>query len=842
MSALMTETVVGARAARAGAPDRADGACVHCGLALTPGQERFCCSGCHAAHTLIHEGGLDRYYRLREGEAGQRPVNAGGARTFAEFDTPAFLALHCGAGCAAGSVRSIELQLEGVHCAACVWLLERLGRLLPAGSRAGLHEARLDYGRRTLRLTWDTSVLALSTVARTLDRLGYTPHASRAGVERGAHTTSDRRMLARIGIAGACAGNVMLIFLALYAGAFSGMAREHVELFRWVSMALSVVCLAWPGRVFLDSAWAALRTRTPHLDVPIALGLLLGTVWGVVNTVRGAGELYFDSISVLIFFLLIGRYVQQRQQRWAVDALELLFNLTPASAWLVEDGEVREVPSASLTVGQTVEVRSGQCVPVDGTVLAGASSIDRALLSGESRPVPVGPGDAVYAGTTNLGAALRVRVDQTGEHTRVGRLMRMVQAGAHARAPIVQLADRAAGWFLGVILVLAAGTVAWWWRESPPVAIERAVALLVVTCPCGLGLATPLVMTIALGRAARAGVLIKSAGAIEALGRVTPARRATLLLDKTGTLTTGGARVQRWTGTDQHLRMGAALLGQSAHHVAQALVLHAGGVPAEMLAREVREHTGRGVSGTVDGFAMLAGSAAWVAPQCRPLARAHQQAVEQALSAGLSPVLVAVEGVVVGVGAIGSDVRPEARAVVRSLRARGCDGAILSGDAQALVTGVARQVGIDEAHALGQVMPEGKLTEVDKARADSRTVVMVGDGVNDAPALARATVGIAVHGGAEASLAAADVYLTRPSLQGLDELMAGSRRAVRAIHLTFVTSVLYNVIAAALCVTGHIDPLLAAIIMPASSFTVLAVAVLFPTFRATTGAPSELKP
>ncbi len=399
-----------------------------------------------------------------------------------------------------------------------------------------------------------------------LDSLGYPPHPARDVRARELQRHEDHRFLIRIGVAAACAGNVMTLAFALYGGMFSGIEAEYARLFRWTSMLFCAVALLWPGSLFFRGAWAALRTRTAHLDLPIALGLLAGGLAGSVNVIRDRGEIYFDSLTMLVFLLLVGRWIQRRQQRWAGDAVELLFSLTPTSARRLKDEGIEEVPIEAVTPGDRVEVRAGDSVPVDGTVLEGQSTLDQSLLSGESHLVPVEPGQGVHAGTVNVASRLVIRVEAVGGQTRVGRLMSLVEECSRRRAPIVQFADRVAGWFVVTLLTLAAVTFAVWLWIAPQRAIGNAVTLLIVACPCGLGLATPLALTVALGRAARRGILIKGGEVLERL-----ARPGVMILDKTGTVTAGRTKVVSWVGDENAQSWVAALEAHSAHPVGVAL-------------------------------------------------------------------------------------------------------------------------------------------------------------------------------------------------------------------------------------------------------------------------------
>jgi Cu2+-exporting ATPase len=664
---------------------------------------------------------------------------------------------------------------------------------------------------------WDPSVVALSRIARTLDSLGYAPHPFRGLRLDEMRRREDRAALARIGVAGAVTANVMLASLALYSGWWSGMEASFARYFRWVSLALTAVAVAGPGRVFFTSAWAALRTRTLHMDLPIAIAIGAGFARGAANTVTDVGPIYFDGVAMLVFLLLCGRYLQQRGQRATSNAAELLYSLTPASARLVTGDGVRDVPAAAVVPGHVLEVRSGDTLAADGIVDAGASTVNVALLTGESKPVGVGPGDVVYAGTLNVASPLRVRVTQAGEASRVARLVRQVEESARNRAPVVLLADRLAGWFTGAVLVLAGLAFAFWVRRDPDQAMDNAIALLVVTCPCALALATPLAVSAAIGRAARAGILVKGPQALEVL-----ARPGTMFLDKTGTLTLGEISLVSWDSEDWVKPLVLALERESTHPIGVAVRSAFAGTAAGK-PEWSRHVVGGGIEGLVDGHHVVVGSPRFVA--CHPEARSDggsSPAPQRDVDA-LTPVWVAVDGRLVAKAGFGDPIRSHSLQALHRLRAQGWRLAILSGDDRRVARSVGAALGFaaDECH--GELSPEWKCDAVKRERARAN-VVMVGDGVNDAAAIAAASVGVGVHGGAEASLATADVYLTRPGLSSLVQLTEGSRRTMTIIRRGIAFSLGYNVIGATLAITGAINPLLAAVLMPASSLTVLLAA------------------
>lgn len=802
----------------AGAP-----VCDHCGLPVPAGlvrhgaAQQFCCEGCRVAREIIAGCGLDAFYAMRkESEAAeQRTAVKVTGRRFAEFDDPVFRDLYV-RPLPEGLVTA-EVCVPAAHCAACVWLLDRLPRMAP-----GTVEARLDLGRATVRLTWNETTTQLSAIAQVMATLGYTPFPARGAAARAAIRAEDRRHLVRLAIAGACAGNVMLLALALYAGLFSEIDPAIGGFFRWSSMALSVISVLGPGAVFFRNAWAALRTRTVQLDLPIAIGLAAGLIWGVVNTVRGTGEIYFDSLSVLVFALLAGRWIQHRQQRRTVDSLELLFSLTPTSARRVEDDQINEVCIEALRSGDIVEVRAGESFPGDGVIVEGRTSVDQSLLTGESRPVAASEGESVHAGATNISGRVRLRIEAAGAATRVGKLMRLVEESASRRAPIVRFADRIAGWFVLAMLALAGTTFLVQLPQGIDTALDHTVALLIVTCPCALGLATPLAMTAAIGRAARGGMLVKGGEAIERL-----ARPGLILLDKTGTLTEGRMALVDWCGDETVKPLVASLESASTHPIALALVRDIGDPsvppPVSMVAT-----LGAGIEGVVGGRHVKVGSPQYIAGESSPPPW-FDAAVRSAVEKALTPVGIAVDGRPVAIAMLGDRVRPDAAEAIAALKAMGWRIGMLSGDHQSIAASIGRRLGLDPSLVRGGVSPEGKLAAVEAAAREG-PVVMVGDGVNDAAALAAATVGIAVKGGAEASLAAADVYLNAPGLMPIVDLFLAAGRTLRVIHLNLAASLFYNALAATLAITGVINPLIAAILMPLSSLTVVTISFRVPTF------------
>lgn len=797
-------------------------ACDHCGLPVPAGlidpatAQQFCCQGCRTVYQVVHSSGLEDYYRVRSAvEAPQQAVHVG-AQRYDALDDPAFLAKHCQT--LAGGQMAVDLRLEGVHCAACMWLVERLPRVAP-----GVISARMQLRDAVVRVTWDPTQTSLTAVAKALDSIGYPAHPARLTSAAHVNRKSEREQLIRLGVAGACAGNAMLLAVALYAGEFAGIETEFANLFRWLSAAIGMVSLAWPGAVFFRGAWSALRVGAATLDMPIALALATGGIAGLVNVATGIGEIYFDSLSVLVFLLLVGRWLQARRQRWADEAVGLLNSFTPATCRVICNEVVLEATTESLQPGDLVEVLSGDIVPADCVVIDGVSAVDRSLLTGESQPEPTEPDDELFAGTQNIEGTLLARVTSVGQQTRVGRLMDLVQEGVRQKPPLVQFTDRAAGWFVVAVVAVALATFTiWTWSTSLGLAVEHTVALLIVACPCALGLATPLTMAVSIGLAAQRQVLIKDAAVLETL-----AGTGRVLLDKTGTLTCGRPKLVAWHGPRWLQPVIAHAESRSTHPVAKAVVEAFGkqsiNDPADV-PRNISQQHGGGIHATVNNQSLLVGSPRFLSDQLVQMTRDLSSRIVQYEYQGLTTIGVALDGQLEAIVALGDAIHSDSRRAIKELGELGWHVEILSGDAAGVVAHVAEQLGVEPSSAQGGITPEDKLIAVSGAR-QQQAVVMIGDGVNDAAALAAANVGIAVEGGAEAALAAADVYVAAPGLLPIVQLMKLAKRTKRTVRRNLVIALAYNVLAVSLAACGYITPLLAAILMPISSATVLASAM-----------------
>lgn len=806
--------------------------CTHCGLPVPPGliefeadtvgETQFCCSGCRLAYRLIHSSGLDAYYGMADsGESASlkdREWNPSTHR-FSEFDSDAFFDRYCQQ--IDESTTEVTLLLDGIHCAACIWLIEKLPQITP-----GVLDVKLNWAKQSARLRWNNDRVRLSRITRDLSQLGYTPHPISESEHDLRRQNENRRHLVRIGIAAAAAGNNMLIAASLYLGMFSYMSVGMSQMLRIASCVVGLVSLIWPGRVFLQGAASAIRTRTPHMDLPIALGLTIGSVAGLVNTIRGTGELYFDSLSVLIFLLLVGRWIQFRQQNRAADAVELLYRLTPRTTRKIVDGRPVETLVDLVAANDLLEIRPGDLFPVDGEIIDdGKTQVDEAILSGESALVTKRGGDPVLAGTRNCQSAVQIRALATGQETRLSRIVGLVEQATLDKPEVVQWANRVGGVFVVTVIVMAMVTLLTWIWIDPALAVDRAVALLIVACPCALALATPLAISVALGRSAKQKIMIKGGDVLQLLSRP-----GMLWLDKTGTLTDGRLEVVRWYGNTNWKMLIADIETKSSHPVGRAIVEFVrgkvkDGEEVRLPNCEVVEYEGRGLKATTKRSTLLIGNATLMNDYGVLIGPRHRKIADRILDRNQAPCWIAVNGNVNAILAIGDQIRPDTQSAVAKLKSSGWTVGVLSGDHQRIVDQVARRLEIEPTLARGGTSPEGKVKTVQDSLLEYPCVVMVGDGVNDSAALAAASVGIAVHNGAEASLAAAPVYLAEEGLNPILELLRISKSTRRTISWNFAASLSYNLIGASAAAVGLINPLVAAILMPISSLTVVGISL-----------------
>ncbi len=796
--------------------------CLHCGIKvpdyrkhLRKGRE-FCCNGCACVYSFIKDNKLDYYYTLqKQSESGGIPaVEAESPADLAWFDSTEFQDYHVHTYEENGEVLGrIELFLEGVHCPACVWLLEKSPEII-----SGLYKVRVDLSKSVAEIVFIKNKTSLSLIASEFTRIGYRPHPFRGHQFSRLRKKIENNLLLSLGIAGACAGNIMILSVCLYAGFFSDIDAQYQNLFRWTSFVLCIPSVFWSGRVFYRRAFAALSLKQVHLDVPISLGIISAFIGSAINTFRGAGEIYFDSVATIIFLLLVSRFLQFRAQHKSQEKTELLFSLLPSHVHLLEDEKVREASLDEVRKGSMIEVLSGEVIPVDGVIRSGESLLDCSVLTGESVPIQTSVEGLVYAGMKNISSPLRIEVTSTGEQTRIGRLARLASDMQKSRPAVLHLVDRLSRWFVMIVLLLAVVAFFCGLQHGLEEAFERLIALLIISCPCALGMATPLALSVALGNAARSGIHLRSTTVIELISKC---RRC--IFDKTGTLTEGKFNIHSIWGDRSVLPFLYELEKYSSHIVARSIVENLKNYASHsLMVRDVTETAGMGISAYVDDLFILAGNQLMMKTSEISIPQEAGEEVLRISESGCSPVYVSVNGELKLVLGLGDPIREGMKEVMAELQ-KSNEIYILSGDVIDVVRKVASTLDIPQPRVFGSMSPEDKVVKI-KELNDQNVSIFFGDGSNDAAALASASVGIAMHGGAEASFVVSDGFFSRPDVRLLDKLFHGSRESMKVVYRGLASSFIFNIFGCVLAIGGYVSPLVAALLMPISSLIVVGLA------------------
>ncbi len=767
----------------------------------------MCCAGCQSVAGTIVEAGFESYYETRE------PVAAGAPRledlpSAAIYDDP--LTQRRFVAEAGEHGREATLVLDGVHCAACIWLNERFLQRLP-----GVTAVSINYTTRRMLVAWDARRVALSGIIEAVRSLGYDAYPFDPDKQRAEETKAQRASLWRLFVAGFSAMQVMMYAFPRYVDDTGTLSAEAEQVMRWAGLVLTLPVIVFACGPFFRSALADLRAGRMGIDVPVSLGILAGFGASAWATLSGGGEVYFDSVSMLAFLLLAARHLELSARRKAAAGLDHLARWMPASAFRLaaqSDSSGHRVAAHDLRTGDRVLVAPGEPVPADGTVESGLGSADESLLTGESRPVPKAAGSALIGGSINIEQPMVMRVTHAGLDTQAAAIGRLIERAAAGKPQLVEAADRIARLLTWLVLAVAVATLLAWSAIDPSRAPWAAIAVLMVTCPCALGLAAPIALTSATGALARRGIVITRAQALETLASITD-----VVVDKTGTLTEGRlrlAQVDRLGTLDTATCLGIAraLETGSAHPVARALDSEPAAAALPPVLR-VQSVAGRGLEALVGGLRMRIGTRRFVeeiagsATVLLPPANA-ESAVYLGSEAGWLARL-----------RFSDRLRPDAADLIDSLRARGLEVHLVSGDGADVVREVAARLRIASVH--GEVSPAGKLDYVRQLQAAGRKVALIGDGVNDAPALAQADVSIAMGQGAPLAQQQADYVLLSGKLSGVLDAARIANAAIATIRQNFAWALGYNALALPLAAFGILGPLEAAIGMAASSFVVL---------------------
>ena len=789
-------------------------ACFHCGEPIPDSGPRhevviqgqaqpLCCTGCEMAAQWIATSGLGAYYRWRTAPAAA-PVEAERLEPYRAYDRPEaqrnFVSPLADGTCEA------ELLVENLNCAACAWLIEGAMSHEP-----GVARARVNAANGRVLLTFDPARTPLSQLLARLASLGYKPHPQRAGEASALHTRERRQALKRLAVSGLGMMQAMTYALSLYGGDFHGMDPAHAHFLRLVSLLITTPVVLYAGAPFFRQAYRSLRAGRIGMDVPVAVAIAVAFTASAYHTLTGTGPVYFDTVCMFIFFLTVARYLQAAARARAGESGDALARLLPDTCLRETANGLETITLQELATGDHVRVPPGAALPADGRLLDASAWIDESLLTGESRPVHRTRGDRLVAGSLNGAAALRLEVTACNADTTIAHIGRLLRRAQAERPPEAVQADRLAAIFAPTVLLLAAAS-AWLWRADSAQAMDVALAVLVVTCPCALSIATPTALVAASAQLLSRGVVVLRAAALETLCGV---QRA--IFDKTGTLTMGQPRItglevlREGLSPDQSLAQAAALERAVHHPLARAFTRDAPGLaePAD----EVRLISGAGVEGSIGGRILRLGHAEFTSELWGSPAAAAPA------DDGSSWLLLGdVAGPIAWFG-VTDPIRTDAAQALVDLRALGIDSEIASGDAAAVVEAIAAAVQCPQAQ--GRLRPEDKLARLTALQSAGATVLTVGDGVNDAPLLAQADVSIAMAGGTALAQTSADLILLQDRLDRLPEIIQIARRTHRIIRQNLAWALAYNALAVPLAAMGLVTPWLASLGMSLSSVLVV---------------------
>lgn len=791
--------------------------CFHCGLpvpvgapyhAVILGEDRaMCCPGCQAVAEAIVQNGMEDYYHHRT-EPGARPNNdlERVLEEMAVFDRPemqkSFVANR------EGDIREASLILEGIVCAACIWLTEKHVKQLP-----GIVSFSVNFSTQRALVVWDNREVSLSDILRAIAAIGYRAHPYDPNRQDRVFKRERHILMQRLAVAGLVYLQVMMISLSLYFGDFLGINDQLRYFFWWMSLILSTPIVFYSGQAFFKPAWRDLKQKQIGMDLPVSLSIILaysGSVWAVVSN---TGHIYFDSVTMFIALLLGGRLLELSARHKAGEMSEALTRLVPAVAHRMEpDGSVTVIPAFDLVEGDRVLIRPGDAIPADGVVLEGESSVNAAMVTGESVPEGKYPGASLVAGTINMESPMVLSVQKVGQDTMVSSIVRLIDRAQAQKPKIAEIADRFARKFVIALLAITAAVTIAWLIIDPAKAFWVAVAILAITCPCSLSLATPAAIAVAVGRMTRNGLLVTRGYAMESMARATH-----VVFDKTGTLTDGHLTLQRveplsdFTEADL-LRWAGSLEQQTEHPVGQAITRAAQQQGGLLPVQDVQNFPGRGMRGTVEGRQIAVGNQRLLQEIGVPMPEVMTAHTDLA-------VLVVVNDTLAGVLYLSDNLRPDAIEALQEIRNLGLTAVILSGDHPERVALMARSLGVDQAY--GGLLPAEKLDHLQKLQQEGAVVLMVGDGINDAPVLSQSQVSMAMGGGTVIAKHSADIVLINDQLQQIPYGLRYARRVLANIHQNLWWSVIYNAVAIPLAATGLVQPWMAAIGMSLSSILVV---------------------
>ncbi|MDT8281515.1 MAG: heavy metal translocating P-type ATPase [Gammaproteobacteria bacterium] len=800
--------------------------CFHCGLPVSPGldisvnyhgeSKAMCCYGCQAVSQAIIDSGMDDFYKYRTSNPEKpEPLVPEFLQQLKAYDSASIQKKFVNET-DQQDVLEVSLILEGITCAACVWLNEK-----HLNSLDGVISASINYSNHRARVRWNRNKIQLSDILESISRIGYLAHPYDPEQHQRILENERKQQLRRLGLSGLLGMQIMIFAVAMYTGDWWGIEPAFKQSFRWLSLALTTPLLVFASSVFFKAAYRDLVNKRIGMDVPISLGIAIAFIASLINTIKGSGHVYFDSVAMFTFFLLTARYFELTTRKHTSETTEELLKLTPAVAtrlinYANEKSSTTEqqenIAVAELNSGDYLLVRPGEVIPADGIISSGTSSINESLITGESLPITKGPGEAVIGGSNNTENPLIIQVTDLGEDSVLASIQRMIDEAQHTKPAIAKLADKIASWFVSLLLTTASLVAFYWYKTDASQWLEITIATLVVSCPCALSLATPAAITAASGQLAKIGLLPKRAHALETLAHATD-----FVFDKTGTLTEGKIklekiRLEKHTAYDRDaaLTIAASLEASSEHPVAKALL----NVNRHTLlaVNDLQHQVSQGIQGAINDTLWFIGNKSFIEKHC-------SRRFEQDDTQHTNKIYLASEELCVATFILSDQLRKEARELITRLHQQHKKTHLLSGDRTESTRQISEECGIE--HYQANLKPEDKLRNVNALQQKGAVVVMTGDGINDAPVLTGADLSIAMGKGTQLAAASADMILISNNIEHIYHGYLIAVKTLRIIRQNLSWALLYNAMAIPAAAMGYVEPWLAAIGMSASSLVVV---------------------
>jgi Cu2+-exporting ATPase len=800
--------------------------CDHCGLPIAPvslitaeilGESKnFCCAGCREVSRIIHESGLENYYDMVKENSSLLAPPVEAPKYVEQYDLDDIQKEFVRG--VSDNGKEAEFIVEGMHCASCVWLIEKALNKAP-----GVDLAEVNLSQQRLRLRWNQEKSSLSSLIKYLSSFGYTALPYNPETAEGNIRRFNRKLLYKMAFAGFGMMNMMWISISLYAGAVSGFDLTMKDFFHKTAWAIATAVLLFSGSGITSGAVRGLLKRHLTMDLPVAIGAWITWGYSTWQTFIGTGEVYFETVTTFLFIILVGRYLEAMAKLKASSAGFRLHELQPRTASLMTENGEELVVVKKLQTGDRVLIRSGDAIPVDGVVIEGVSTVNESMITGESRPIHRQTGDQVKAGTINQNGTLVVETISTGKNTVLSKIVRMVEAAQGSKAKIQNFADKVVPWFVAATISLAALTFLYWNQNNFDFALLAATSVLVITCPCALGMATPMSIVVGAGIGAKLGFLVRDGRALERLSEITH-----VVFDKTGTLTTGNISVLKMESsgsmTDETLLQYTASLEKYFQHpLAKAITEKYSGT--FLKCDDAKNFPGLGVAGTINGKKIIIGNLRFMKENSVDVQENNFRAIAHNNKNIdiLTSIFVAIGGILAGRYVIQDEIRKEAPELLNFLKNQGIGISIFTGDNEQSVSFLKNLPQLpSSADIKTGMLPEDKVNGISELHSMGKKVLMIGDGVNDAPALSLADVSIAMGSGADLSMQSSDVVLIGDDLSKVSQAIGLGQTTLKTIRQNITLSLIYNAVLVPVAVAGLVTPVFASIAMPISSLTVIA--------------------